>query len=64
MLSRALIIGDPRRRGKNRPPVFLHPSSAGMELLDLFNNRHLCQTLYMSLDWTRLSSRDTSHASI
>lgn len=35
---------------KNRPPMFLQPNLAGTELLDLFNNRHLCQTLYMSLD--------------
>jgi len=46
-LSLALVIGDPRRRGKNRPPVFIQPNLAGMELLDLFNNRHLCLTKYL-----------------
>lgn len=34
MLSFALIIGDPRRRGKNRPPVYLQPIFAGIGLLD------------------------------
>ena len=47
MLSCALIIGDPRRRGKNRPPVFIHPNLAGMELLDLFiNSKSILQSLY------------------
>jgi hypothetical protein len=64
MLSFALIIGDPRRRGKNRPPVYLQPTFAGTVLLGftlllqalrkaafypLFAfDHHLCQIYYMS----------------
>jgi hypothetical protein len=65
MLPFALNIGHPRQRGKNRPPVYLQPIFAGTVLLGftllqssrkaalypLFAfNRHLRQTLCMSLD--------------